>query len=103
MYNSDEEHVRAWLACAEQTPGGWRARVAEKRRASGAVATNEPGQPGTARRRYSVVSVEPMSPCCTAGVLVDPLSLVGRLGLCSTCGTLLAFRGTTWQGGADGE
>ncbi len=30
MYDSDEDHVRAWLAWAELTPGGWRARLADK-------------------------------------------------------------------------
>ena len=103
MYDSDEDHVRAWLAWAEQTPGGWQARVADKRRASGGVATNEPGQtaPGQRERHYPVRYVEPKSPCCAAKVLVDPLSVVGRQSLCSSCGTLLVFLGTTWQRGAE--
>jgi hypothetical protein len=38
MFNSDREHARAWLAWAEQTPGGWRARLADK------MGTNGPAE-----------------------------------------------------------
>lgn len=37
MYASDREHARAWLAWAEQTPGGWRARLADKLGTSGSI------------------------------------------------------------------
>jgi hypothetical protein len=108
MYDSDEEHVRAWLAWAEQTPGGWRARLADKRRATGAVATDEAEgceiPAGRQReRRYLVRHIEATSPCCACQVIVDPLSSIGRLGLCSACGTMLRYRGTTWQRRAEGR
>jgi len=93
MYDSDEDHVRAWLAWAEQTPGGWRARMADKRRGGGAGNEAQPGIATTRQReRHCLVRyVEPPSPCCAARVLVDPLSSVGRQGLCSACGTVLGL------------
>jgi hypothetical protein len=107
MYDSDEEHVRAWLAWAEQTPGGWRARVADKRRAT--MAPNDQDRCGAVpasrqrERRYPVRHVEALSPCCDSRVLVDPLPSIGRLGLCSTCGTMLSYLGTRWQGRTEGH
>jgi hypothetical protein len=103
MYDSDEEHVRAWLAWADQTPGGWQARVADKRRATMGARDPEGVASTPHHRRYVVHHVEALSPCCDARVLVDPLPSVGRLGLCSTCGTMLGYRGTRWQRRTEGQ
>ncbi|HEY2300405.1 MAG TPA: hypothetical protein VGH66_00850 [Acidimicrobiales bacterium] len=105
MYDSDEDHVRAWLAWAELTPGGWRARLADR----GQVADDEIDQPDGAwtgrpntrgaqgTRRLPVRQVPAPSPCCGREVLVDPEATATRLGLCSSCGTMLQHRGGRWE------
>ena len=98
MYDSDEDHVRAWLAWAKQTPGGWQARLADKREAAPEFGVDEAAdRPAAAKRRHLVRHVEAPSPCCGAEVLVDPLSTSGRLGLCSACGTMLGQRRFSWE------
>jgi hypothetical protein len=101
MYDSDEDHVRAWLAWAEQTPGGWRARLADKRLTDNDVALAQGARAGRSApgptRRHPVRHVVAPSPCCGTEVLVDPDSSLGRLGLCSTCGTMLSHQGSWWR------
>jgi hypothetical protein len=101
MYDSDEDHVRAWLAWAEQTPGGWRARLADKRQTDNDVALAQGARAARSAagptRRHPVRHVVAPSPCCGTEVLVDPDASLGRLGLCSTCGTMLSHQGSWWQ------
>jgi hypothetical protein len=97
MYDSDEDHVRAWLAWAKGTPGGWRARLADKHDVLEGDAADTGDRPAGQKRRFLVRHVEVPSPCCGAEVLVDPLSGYGGQGMCSTCGTMLMRQVQSWK------
>jgi hypothetical protein len=116
-YSSDEEHARAWLEWAERTPGGWRARLADK--ITAAMSEEDDSAPDDATRVHVVhVSDAPPdetdldsptrstelvgyvaapSPCCEADVIVDPLITLGRRGLCVACGAVLDHVGSWWE------
>jgi hypothetical protein len=114
-YQSDEEHARAWLEWAERTPGGWRARLADK--ITAAMAEEDDAAPDDATR-VNVVHVDGQpttvesvpvestelvgyvpapSPCCEADVIVDPLITLGRRGLCVACDAVLDHVGSWWE------
>lgn len=125
MFNSDREHARAWLAWAERTPGGWRARLADKLGTSEAADTLPPawlttdGPPGlvptiseqtqsdspgpglgvgaTPTASGLVRYVEQPSPCCETTVVLDPEASWARHGICSGCGTVLRKGIVRWE------
>jgi|EndMetStandDraft_3_1072993.scaffolds.fasta_scaffold269826_2 hypothetical protein len=107
-FPSDEAHAEAWMAWADRTPGGWRARMADRLAESGLELPLDPERPPVrieitgpsddeSSSEMLVRYVEATSPCCSATVIVDPLMDVGRRGLCATCGVVLDHAGACWQ------
>jgi hypothetical protein len=108
-FTSDEAHAEAWMAWADRTPGGWRARMAERlseasdegvaprdpERSAGRIEITTPD--GLEAAGMRVRYVDATSPCCRATVVIDPLMDVGRRGLCSVCAEVLDHTGAFWQ------
>jgi hypothetical protein len=93
-FESDEAHLAAWLAWADGTPGGWRARWAERTR--GAARGRRIHVEATGDRDGVAVPVG-ASRCCRGAVIVDPLVDDERRALCTSCRSILDWPASGWH------
>jgi hypothetical protein len=94
FFDSDEAHLAAWLAWADGTPGGWRARWAERTRGSARGRRIRVENGGD---RGAVAVPVGASRCCRTPVIVDPLVADERRGLCSSCRSVVDRTASGWH------
>ncbi|HET9075942.1 MAG TPA: hypothetical protein VFN68_03340 [Acidimicrobiales bacterium] len=99
MFDSEIAYGRAWMQWAESTPGGWRARMAERgqKPRPSRIPVEWIDKPESGGDRSG--SSETPSPCCHTPVVIDPHPTPAPRGLCSRCGDLLDYVGSSWEAG----